>query len=179
MICDELTISESLVPITKVWICFFKSTLLSHSIFNKANRGTTVYMQTFASVLFSLLMPSLSTCVFKTGRIKNNFAGRKGWKITLYTVHLLIIYTIHNKFCKILWCSDKKLVILHRETINPDMSRYPHEFSLERTLWKRLSSTHMVLNAFWHQSQTGRNHYTTPSNENHSPWLVPRPLNLR
>lgn len=139
----------------------------------KLIRGTTVYMQTFASVLFLVLMPSLSTCEFKTGCIKNNFAGRKGWKITLYTVPFLIIYTLHNKFCKILWCSDKKFVILHRETINPDMGRYPHEFSLGRTFWKRLCAIHMVLNAFWHRSQTGRNHYMTPSNENHSPWLVP------
>lgn len=139
----------------------------------KLIRGTTVYMQTFASVLFLVLMPSLSACEFKTGRIKINFAGRKGWKITPYTVPLLIIYTLHNKFCKILWCSDKKLVILHRETINPDMGRYPHEFSLGRTFWKRLCAIHMVLNAFWHRSQTGRNHYMTPSNENHSPWLVP------
>lgn len=74
----------------------------------KLIRGTTVYMQTFASVLFLVLMPSLSTCEFKTGCIKNNFAGRKGWKITLYTVPLLMIYTLHNKFGKILWCSDKK-----------------------------------------------------------------------
>lgn len=69
-------------------------------------RGTTVYMQTFASVLFSLLVPSLSTWAY----IKNNFAGRKGWKITLYTVPLLMIYTLHNKFGKILWCSDKNLL---------------------------------------------------------------------
>lgn len=146
----------------------------------KLIRGTTVYMQTFASVLFSLLVPSLSICEFKTERIlKTILQAEKGekqpsiqylfWWFTPYTISLVKYYDVVTK----------KRVILHRETINPDMSRYPHEFSLGRTFWKRLSSTHMVLNAFWHQSQTGRNHYTTPSNENHSPWLVPRPLNLR